>query len=296
LLRDLMDRVVRTSSQIEAALEVPCLSLVPLLRDAKPLKATVRSHEDEQLRKRISTSPGVHRAVIDMPWSRFAEAIRSIKIAIDLNPTKTSNQVIGITSALPNEGKTTVAASLAQLIGHSGRRVIVVDCDLRNPSLSASLAPDATAGIVEVMNGSQQLEEAIWRDSKTNLAFLPVARQRCPLHTSEILSGEAIRSLFERLRRSYDYIIVDLPPLAPLVDVRATTPLIDCFILVVEWGRTKVDVVRHTLHTAPNIYDGLIGTVLNKTNIKAMARYDVYRSDYYKDSHYARYGSSESGI
>jgi Mrp family chromosome partitioning ATPase len=86
----------------------------------------------------------------------------------------------------------------------------------------------------------------------------------------------------------YDYIIVDLPPLTPVVDVRATTALVDCFILVVEWGRTKIDVVEHALHTAPNVYESLIGTVLNKTDIKAMGRYD--RSDYYNSEHYTRYG------
>lgn len=297
LLRDVMDRVFRTSAQIEAALQLPCLSLVPLLRAPKsPKSSPVAAHRpDEDLRQRIiSTRSAVHSAVIGMPLSRFAEAIRSIKLAIDLNPTKTSNKVIGITSALPNEGKTTIAASLAQLIGHSGKSVIVVDCDLRNPSLSASLAPDAAAGIVEVIYGTRTLDETIWHDPKTNLAFLPAVRRGPLLHTSEILSADATRKLFDRLRASYDYIIVDLPPLTPVVDVRATTPLIDCFVLVVEWGRTKIDVVQHALHTAPNIYECLIGTVLNKTDIKAMGRYDSYRSDYYSDNHYAHYGFSDS--
>jgi succinoglycan biosynthesis transport protein ExoP len=297
LLRDLMDRVFRTSAQIEAALELPCLSLVPVLRVPKQPNPTAGARQDDQdLRQRtISTGSEIHHAVVGMPLSRFAEAIRSIKLAIDLNPNKTSNQVIGITSSLPNEGKTTIAASLAQLIGHGGKKVIIVDCDLRNPSLSTSLAPNAAAGIIEVVNGNHSLEETIWRDPATNLVFLPAVRRGPLFHTSEILAAEAMRQLFDRLRATYDYIIVDLPPLAPLVDVRATSPLIDCFILVVEWGRSRIDVVRHALHTAPNIYEGLVGAVLNKTDIKAMMRYDTYRSDYYSDSHYARYGFSDSG-
>ncbi|MDA9503444.1 protein tyrosine kinase [Bradyrhizobium sp. CCBAU 11386] len=293
-IRDVMDRVFRTSSQIEAALELPCLSLVPLLR--APTKSTGRSQQaDGDVQQRtLSTVPAVHRTVVGMPLSRFAEAIRSIKLAIDHNPAKISNQVIGITSALPNEGKTTIAASLAQLIGHSGKRAIIVDCDLRNPSLTANLAPKAIAGLIEVANGNRTLEETIWRDPETNLAFLPVVRRGPLIHTSEILCAETISKLFDRLRASYDYVIVDLPPLTPLVDVRASAPLVDCFVLVVEWGRTKIDVVQHALHTAPNIHDSLIGTVLNKTDIKAMARYDTYRSDYYDDSHYVRYGLSSS--
>jgi capsular exopolysaccharide synthesis family protein len=296
LLRDVMDRVFRTSSQLEAALELPCLSLVPVLSSPKTPKATARSQQpDEDLRSRtLSSVPSIHRAVIGMPLSRFTEAIRSIKLAIDHNPAKASNQVIGITSALPNEGKTTIAASLAHLIGHSGKRAIIVDCDLRNPSLTASLAPKATFGLLEVANGSRSLEETIWRDSRTNLAFLPAVRRGALIHTSEILSADTVSKLFDRLRQTYDYVIVDLPPLTPLVDVRVTAPLIDCYVLVVEWGRTKIDVVQHALHTAPTICDSLIGAVLNKTDIRAMARYDSYRSDYYDDSHYIRYGLSDS--
>lgn len=296
LLRDLMDRVFRTSGQVESTLQLPCLAMTPLLdvsNMAKVSSGEARAPDDQRQRL-LSTRPSVERAVIDMPLSRFAEAVRSIKLAIDLNPAKTSNKVIGLTSALPNEGKSTIAASVAQLIAHSGNSVILLDCDLRNPlPLSASLAPNATAGILEVIYGTRTLEETICRDPKTNLAFLPAVRRAPLLHTTEILSGEVMRKLFERLRADYQYVIVDLPPLSPVVDVRATSSLIDTFILVVEWGRTKIDIVQHALHTAPNIYESLIGAVLNKTDIKAMARYDSYHSDYYGDSHYSRYGFTD---
>lgn len=296
LLRDLMDRVFRTSSQVETVLELPCLSLVPLLPARKSPKPPVRPQQtDDDIQQRIASSPtAIHRTVVGMPLSRYTEAIRSIKLAIDHNPAKISSQVIGITSALPNEGKTTIAASLAQLIGHTGKRAIIVDCDLRNPSLSAIFAPKAAAGIIEVANGSRSLADTIWRDPTTNLAFLPAVRRGPLLHTSEILCADAISKLFDRLRADYDYVIVDLPPLTPLVDVRATSSLIDCYILVVEWGRTKIDVVQHALHTAPNIHESLIGAVLSKTDTKAMARYDGHRSYYYHDSHYIRYGLSGS--
>ena len=295
-VRDVMDRVFRTSSQLEAALELPCLSLVPILnlpRQQRPAARLQQTPEDSNQRI-LSTAPDIHRAVVGMPLSRYTEAIRAIKIAIDHSPAKTPNQVIGVTSALPNEGKTTIAASVAQLIGHSGKKVIIVDCDLRNPSLSARVAPKAVDGIIEVMNGGRSLEEVIWRDPKTTLSVLPATPRGPVLHSSELLADASICKLFDRLRQSYDYVVVDLPPLSPLVDVRVTAPLIDCYVLVVEWGRTKIDVVQHALHTAPTISDALIGAVLNKTDIKAMAQYDTYRSDYYDDSHYLRYGLSSS--
>jgi len=291
--RDLMDRTFRTSAQIEAALQLPCLSLVPLLRNPERKKLSRRAavQDDKEFgQKTLSRSSGMYWAATAMPLSRFAESIRSIKLAIDLNPTKTSHKIVGITSALPNEGKSTIAASLAQLIAHAGKRVIIVDCDLRNPSLSANLAPNATTGIIDVLSGARSLEETVWRDPKTSLAFLPAAKRAPLFHTSEILSAAQTRKLFDKLRATYDYVIVDLPPLAPIVDVRATTPLIDCFILVVEWGRTRTDVIQHALHTAPNVYEALVGTVLNKTDMKAMKRYDNYHNDYYNNEHYTRYG------
>jgi len=289
-----MDRVFRTSAQLEAALQLPCISLVPLLKhppQKKSLAGGGAAKTDKEFGPRsISRSSEIYWAASFMPLSRFAESIRSIKLAIDLNPTNTSNKIIGITSSLPNEGKSTIAVSLAQLIGHAGKKVIIVDCDLRNPSLSSNLAPRATAGIVDVLSGARSLEESIWRDPETNLAFLPAAKRGPLFHTSEILSAEQTRKLFDRLRETYDYVVIDLPPLAPIVDVRAAAPLIDCFILVVEWGRTRTDVVEHALHTAPNVYEALIGTVLNKTNMRAMKRYNNYHDDYYNNEHYTRYG------
>jgi polysaccharide biosynthesis transport protein len=291
-LRDAMDRVFRTSAQIEAALQLPCLALVPLLRypKQKKRKPSAAVQVNREPGRTLSGESGMYWAATAVPLSRFAESIRSIKLAIDLNSTKTPNRIIGITSALPNEGKSTIAASLAQLIAHAGKRVIIVDCDLRNPSLSANLAPNAGAGIIDVLSGARSLDETIWRDPKTNLVFLPGAKRASLFHTSEILSGENTKELFDRLRASYDYVVVDLPPLAPVVDVRATTPLIDCFVLVVEWGRTRTDVVQHALHTSPNVYESLAGTVLNKTDMRALKRYDNYHNDYYNNEYYIRYG------
>jgi polysaccharide biosynthesis transport protein len=301
-LRDIMDRVFRTSAQIEATLQLPCLSLVPLLKASEQRKIARATAKAEKMLARasatidkdcgsrnLSRKPAIYWAATTIPLSRFAESIRSVKVAIDLNSVRDSNKVIGITSALPGEGKSTIAFSLAQIIAHPGKRTIVVDCDLRNPSLSTNLAPNATAGLIDVLSGARCLEEAVWTDPKTGLVFLP-ATVRGPLsYSSEVLSGAQTKKLFDQLRAAYDYVVVDLPPLAPIVDVRATTPLIDCFILVVEWGRTGTDVVQHALRTAPNVYEAVVGSVLNKADMKAIQRYDRYSGEYYNNEHFVRY-------
>jgi succinoglycan biosynthesis transport protein ExoP len=293
--REMRDRGFRTTAQIEERLRLPCLSVVPLLNHRQVKKATRKSAlatgraDRVSGQRNLSGGSGTCWAAAAMPTSRFAESIRSIRFAIDLDPTKTPSKVVGLTSTLPNEGKSTIAASLAQLLANSGKRVIVVDCDLRNPSLSASLTPDVGAGITDVLSGARSLEDTVWTDTVTGLDFLP-GRRGALANTSDILSTNETKKLFDQLRATYDYVVVDLPPLAPIVDVRATTALIDSFVLVVEWGGTTTDVVEHALNAAPNVYDALLGTVLNKADMKAMKRYANHIGDYYNDEHYLRYG------
>lgn len=298
LLRELMDRVFRTRDQVEKALQIPCVAMVPVLIGEEqqysfPTKQPSSAIAGPRI---IVPDSGAMWALVNAPSSHFAEAIRSIKLAADisdLSGTNRPNQVIGFTSTLPNEGKSTLAAAFAELAAQVRGRVIIVDCDLRNPSLSRALAPEATVGIVEVISGQRPLEEAVWRETKTNISFLPVAREADLYHTSEILGSDWTKRLFDELRQRYDYVIVDLPPLAPLVDVRATSRFVDGYFLVIEWGQTKVDVVEHALNSAQNIYDHLIGVVLNKTDMKSLKRYEFYRSSYYYNKKFARYGYAE---
>jgi polysaccharide biosynthesis transport protein len=293
--RELKDRGFRTTAQIEDKLRLPCLSVVPLLRPREVKRLSRKSAPtagqagQESDKRTLSRRDGTSWVATAMPSSRFAESIRSIRLAIDLDPTRAPSKVVGLTSTLPDEGKSTIAASLAQVLANSGKRVIVVDCDLRNPSLSASFTPDADAGITDIVSGTRSLEDTIWTDSVTRLDFLP-GKKASLSNTTDIICKEQTKKLFDQLRATYDYVIVDLPPLAPVVDARAISVLLDSFILVVEWGRTTTDVVEHALNTAPNVYDALLGVVLNKTDMKAMKRYASHYSDYYNDEHYIRYG------
>ncbi|WP_315720879.1 MULTISPECIES: polysaccharide biosynthesis tyrosine autokinase [unclassified Bradyrhizobium] len=296
LLREVRDRSFRTTHQVEDRLRLPCLSVVPLLKQDEVNRITKEAAPGSVDKADADCSPrlvargaGTCWAASAMPSSRFAESIRSLKVAIDQDPSRTSRKVFGLTSALPNEGKSIIAASLAQSIASSGKRVIVVDCDLRNPSLSGMLAPDAGMGIADVVSGAQRLEDAVWTDPVTRLQFLP-GKGAAHRDTSDILANEQMRKLFERLRESYDYVIVDLPPLAPVADARAVSGLLDSFVLVVEWGRTPAEVVEHALNTAPNVYDALLGVVLNKTDMKALKLYANHFGDYYNHEYYARYG------
>src|SRR5262249_38637521 len=130
------------------------------------------------------------------------------------------------------------------------------------------------------------------RDPATNLFFLP-AIKTAPQYSSEVFGSEQTKKLFERLRASFDFVIVDLPPLVPIVDARAAAHLVDCMLLVIEWGRTKFNVVQHALDMASNVHPAFIGAVLNKTNLDRLNQYDVRGRSIYANKYYARYGYSD---
>ena len=291
MLREISDRVFRTGKQVEAQLQTECLAIVPLIKQVA--KAVPVSHKSATARSRvIAPDTSLLRNVVDAPLSPFAESIRAVKVSVDVNGAGKPNKVIGITSSHPNEGKSTIAASLAQLTADGGARVILVDCDLRKPSLSRQLVPDATRGLIDVITNKASLDKVIWYDRSTRLSFLPAGVKSNLIHTSEVLASEAMKDFFARLRENYEYVIVDLSPIAPVVDVRSATHLVDTFLFVIQWGKTKIDVAEHALNTARGVYDNLLGVVLNKVDLKALNRYEGH-GNYYYSRHYAHYGYTD---
>ena len=302
-LRDLSDRVFRTRSQVEELLALDCLAVLPKVGEIQADPSQRETSEiatnsapgdqtEEQLSldaiggppkpRTIAPQQDVLWHVVDFPLSPFAESIRSIKMTAGK-----SNKILGITSSLPNEGKSTISASLAQQIAHSGKKVILVDCDLRASKLTRRFAPGATAGLLEVAYGDVSLNDVVWTDRTTNLSFLPTFETHRLLHAAEILGRDELKNLFEKLRKDYDYVIVDLPPLTPIVDVRATKGLVDLYVFVIEWGRTKIDLVERALKES-GIYDNVLGVVLNKTPGAGLRRYEGYGS-YDHDKYYKYY-------
>jgi polysaccharide biosynthesis transport protein len=244
--------------------------------------------------KTFAQFAGVYSAILETPFSAFSEALRSVKVAIDLTPATNEGRIIGFTSSVPNEGKSSIVAAVARLAAQTGARTILVDCDLRNPSLSRALAPKAVAGLVEVVRDELPLEKAVLIDNATGMAFLPASTKARLAHSSEILASPLTRAFFEKLRQSYDYILLDFAPLMPIVDVRASTHLVDGYVFIVEWGKTRIDHIVQALRSARNVHEHLIGVALNKVDLRALGRYDGRGDGYYHHGkYYQRYGYSE---
>lgn len=293
MARELTDKVFRTTGQVEEQLGANCIAILPALGAAAAAPGLGEKMLSGKLGRKSNPQPDLLRHVVNNPLSRFSEAVRSVKVAVDLNSIVRENRVLATTSTLPNEGKSTLSTNLAQLMAHGGARVILVDADLRNPSLSRALVPDAKIGLVDVVAKKALLEDALVADPETKLSILPAGTTSKLLHTNEILASKAMHALVTELRSKFDYVVLDMPPMAPVVDVRVTSSFVDSYVFVVEWGKTNIDVVRHNLRGSPEIHDKLLGVVLNKADTKALARYESYHGRYYYQKYYARYGYVE---
>ena len=300
--RDFADRVFRTTHQVEAILQTDCIALLPVVKEEVPAAKKSDQRRKVQVAKSgesleaslqvIAGAPssGPYSTIVNEPFSAYTEAIRSIKVAIDLSPTVAGGRIIGFTSSVPNEGKSSTAVSVARLTAQTGARVLLVDCDLRNPTLSRLLSPRDNSGFQEVVRGQSSLDKAIWVDQATGMRFLPATAKGRVAHSSEILASPLVRKFFDGLRGSYDYIFVDFSPLMPIVDVRVSTNLVDSYVYVVAWGDTRIDYVKQALHSAKGVYDRLLGVVLNKVDLKSLGRYDGGGGSYYYHGNYQRYG------
>jgi succinoglycan biosynthesis transport protein ExoP len=290
ILRELSDQVFRSATQIHDALQTNCIAVVPKLkpRSTRSLPSKPNGLTTPHV---IARDDAVLWHISDVPFSQFAESIRAIKVAIDLTAPRRKAKVIGITSSLPNEGKSTISASLAQLISKSRLRVLLVDGDFRNPTLSRKMSPKAGAGLIEVAASGASLQSVAWFEPESKLWFLPTVMKTPISNTSDLLGSNEIAILFDKLRQHFDYVIIDLPPLAPVVDVRSTAHLVDAYVFVVEWGHTRVDLTKHVLQTAPEIYGNMLGVVLNKASIKVLSKYESHSATYY-DKYRHRYGNN----
>ncbi|MBV8920750.1 polysaccharide biosynthesis tyrosine autokinase [Bradyrhizobium sp.] len=263
--REQMNRQIHTRAQLESLLGANCLAVIPAF-----------AREKAALRKnRALRESGAFRQISEVaPFSATAEALRYIKVAIDLHPS--GGKVVGIVSALPGEGKTTVAAGFAAFVARGGARTLLIDGDLRNPSLSSTFGYTNTPGLVELVAEKSSFEDLVITDSKYKLDFLPSATRIKPPNSSDILNSPTMKQTLKAAASKYDYVLVDLPPVLPVVDVKAAAHLFDAFILVVEWGSTSTEEILKAVAASPVLSERLLGAVLNKADEAVMRRFEGY--------------------
>lgn len=279
--REFRDRFFRTGEQIRDVLGLEFLGAIPLVKAITVgKKATVAKNE-------IDFRRSITRQVVDHPLSSFAEALRAARIAIDVRVSK-KGKIIGVVSTLPSEGKSTVSVNLAQILAQGGK-TLLIDADLRNPGATRSIAQHAEAGLLEVLLEDRRYKDVILHDDTTGLDLLPAVVRRRVTHSADLLSSPKMSDLLHQAMQDYDYVLLDLPPVGPVVDARAVARKIDGFVVVIEWGKTARKVVRDTLMADPLIAEKSLGVVLNKVDTERMKFYRDYGSSEYYQGRYSSY-------
>lgn len=267
-IREIVDHSFRTGGQVEDVLHARFLGSLPLIR--KSQSRFVDDTADHVL-------PAVMRYATDNIHSRYAETLRSIRAGLGASSTRDGSKVIGIVSVLPGEGKSTVSVNLGRFLAFEGARVLVIDGDMRRCGLTRVLAPAADYGLYEVLNDSslqQGLARAMVLDPTSGMKFLPILRPTSGSSGRHHQTSSRLEGLLSEARRSFDFIIIDLPPLLAVADARPMSALSDYFVLVVEWGLTSKGAVWKLLATERLIRDRLLGVVLNKVNLRKLKLYE----------------------
>ena len=290
--REFADRTFRTPGQIERVLGHPCLGVLPKLARGRARRRP-SSRKDAAAPRVLARDLGVFQHVVRAPLSRFAETLRSVKLAIDFAQSDGGMRVIGVVSSMPGEGKSTTAMNIAELIASSGSSVLVIDADLRSPTLTREITPNASAGLFEFLVNNVPINDLIYADEAKRLKFLPAAGKGGAAQKTDLIGSSKMAQLLTAARQTYNYVIIDLPPLAPVIDAKAIAGSVDGFVFVVEWGATSTATVSDALHNAPLVNQKIIGCLLNKADEHTLRLYtsSIGNNEYYHHEKFSSYVS-----
>ena len=253
------DSTLRSGDDLRSALGVPCLALVPKLR-----RGILGRHRVEDY-------------VARKPLSPFAEAMRTLRAALWLgsDPPK----VVLVTAARPGEGKTTTALSLARSAAMNGERVLLIDCDIRQPAIGRLLRTEGAPGITDLLLGQAGYEQILRRDHLTALDWIPAGAAE--IHSLGLFMSEAMAGLLERVRRDYDLVVLDAPPALAMADARVVARLADATLLCVKWRDTPRSVVRNSLALLEDAKARIVGAALTQVDAKTHRRSGYADSEVY---------------
>jgi capsular exopolysaccharide synthesis family protein len=205
--------------------------------------------------------------------SPVAEAFRVLRTNLEFAAVDKDLKVILVTSASPNEGKSTVVEYLAQAISHTGKKVMVLDADLISPTLHRYFGIPNQQGLSNLIVGDADSTVFTCLKEYPNLSVITTGP--IPPNSSELLGSARMKHLMDRLRREYDVIIMDTPPILPVTDAVVASSLADGVILVVQAGRTRSSEVRHAQEVLEAAHANLLGVVLNRSRRRVNGYYDT---------------------
>lgn len=262
-LMDSLDTGLRTIAEVESVTELPSLAVIPRARRTSPEQGASMTTAQKNL------------IVLSQSKSQFSEAFRSLRTSLLLSTTGHPPKFILLTSATPSEGKTTLSTNLACILAQGDARVLLIDADLRRPSVHHRFGMTGKVGLTTVLTGATSLENAVQNVSEVpNLDILPAGPM--PPFPSEMLSSHAMDSLLQRCGELYTHVLLDTPPVLSVTDGVVLARHADAVVLVVRHGTSSKNVVRRARDLLVRSGAPLTGIVLNAVDLNSPDYYGYY--------------------
>jgi succinoglycan biosynthesis transport protein ExoP len=264
VLAEMLDSGLTTAEDVERRLGLPALGAVPMM-------ASVADPVDRDM------TPVDY--VVNKPLSAFAEAVRALRAAILYSRIGGTTRVIALTSALPAEGKTTTAVCLARVSAQAGSNVLIIDCDLRRRNVNRLLALEPTVGLIEVLNGSARLEQALVQDGPSGAWVLPLTSGG--FTPKDVFGSAAMDNLLAEARQRFDLVILDTAPTLAVSDTRILTAKADVTVFLARWRKTPEKAIATALRTLEQSGAHVSGLALTQVDMNAQAKYGYGDAGYY---------------
>jgi succinoglycan biosynthesis transport protein ExoP len=264
-----LDNTVRTVEQAQAVSLLPSLGIIPLGTGSAGQNGT------GQRLSLATTKEAMELITKSRPHCQMAEAYRALRTSLLLTSVGAPPKVILVTSALPEEGKTTTSINCAIVLAQKGARVLLIDADLRRPSIHRMLGVVPKTGLSNVLTGSANLQQATVRSSLLSTLFLLPAGTRPP-NPAELLASIKMGDVLDELREQYDHIVIDTPPTLPVTDAVVMAARADAVILVTRAGSTTKHALRQARDILLQVNAKVSGVLLNAVNLHSPDYYSYY--------------------
>jgi capsular exopolysaccharide synthesis family protein len=248
VIAEIMDQSVKGADDLEAKVGYPAIATIPAI-------------SKRMMRQMPPAERHPSGYLVGRPMSAFTEALRVLRTVIVYSKLDFSVKVVAVTSALPDEGKTTISMCLARVAAMSGQRVCVVDCDLRKQSINDVVDIETDVGILQVLAGEAPWRSAIVRDPNSDAHILPVATSG--FTPRDVFGSDAMSKLVGELRAHYDLVVLDCAPILAVAETRVLVKHADTVVIVARAGRSAIGAVRSAIQQTESAGGKVLGVALN---------------------------------
>ncbi|MDG1286938.1 MAG: polysaccharide biosynthesis tyrosine autokinase [Rickettsiales bacterium] len=302
-IREQLDRFIWKTEGLESATQRTCLGMLPkVIFDDKKLGRFAKKQKKSTAQTTESSSRPFNMAgfteltqLLDTQTSITAEVMRNIQLATQFNKNEDrtrKGKVISFVSANPGEGKSVTSCFLAKHLALTGKKVALIDCDFRRPSLTDWFTPQAESGFYELASrlGTEAREDVLsdlssicHKIDNQKLFFIPAKGRATSITNLNLVASGQMNALVEHLQKIFDVVIIDLPPIGHIVDARVISNVVDSFVFLAHWGKTDREVIRKALERSPEVHDKTVGALLTLVDTDKATQYGYYSYDNYSE-------------